>query len=139
VKTLQFSTLFPIVGINVTSLANDSCFSYCGSYSLVLRHTVEEIVDGCVATLQPSTASALLQFREQVRAELNKSGSSGLLSQVDLEVEKPMQLSLSSWIKEAKACGAVVFIAGETLTIAPPCLEYPKKVGLSDFQKFTPL
>ncbi|CAM6120126.1 unnamed protein product [Calypogeia fissa] len=77
-------------------------------YSLVLRHTVEEIVEGCEAALQPSTASTLSKLREQALAELKRSS---LMSQVDLEAETPRQLTLEQWINEARECSAVVFIA----------------------------
>lgn len=77
-------------------------------------------MEGCEAALQPSIASVSSELRKQAVAELRKSTDSSLVTQADVDVETPRQFTLEAWIREAKECGAVVFIAGEAPTSSTP-------------------
>lgn len=90
---------------------------YC-SYSLVLRHTVEEVVEGCMELLEPNTAASGSILREQVQSELMEHSSALSTGEgINMEDEKPRELTLKEWIQEAKDNDAVVFIAGEVMSI----------------------
>ncbi|KAJ7516886.1 hypothetical protein O6H91_21G003100 [Diphasiastrum complanatum] len=70
-------------------------------YALVLRHTVEEIVEGCLEALQPERSASTGMLRAQVASELKRS----------IRVENPKKMTVMEWIKEAKENKAVVYIA----------------------------
>lgn len=81
-------------------------------YSLVLRHTTEEVLDACLEAIQPSRAAITAQLRNQVMDDLTK----GLMehswfSGFDIPDETPVELTLKEWIKLAKEVKATVFIA----------------------------
>ncbi|KAG6557536.1 hypothetical protein Mapa_000810 [Marchantia paleacea] len=81
-------------------------------YSLVLRHTVEEVVEGCMEVLEPNTAAIGSILREQVQSELTEHSSAWSTGDgINLEDEKPRELTLKEWIQEAKDNDAVVFMA----------------------------
>ncbi|KAL2635787.1 hypothetical protein R1flu_007266 [Riccia fluitans] len=83
-------------------------------YSFVLRHTVEEVVDGCRESIQENeTANSTSILRDQVQFELSEDssvsslGAAGMMFKEDI----PREVSLAEWIEEAKESKAVVFIA----------------------------
>ncbi|KAK9154061.1 hypothetical protein Sjap_001541 [Stephania japonica] len=81
-------------------------------YSLVLRHTTEEVVDACLEATEPDRAALTSQLRNDVMADLmlglnNQSWFAGF----DISHVAPVQLSLGQWIKQAREVQATVFIA----------------------------
>lgn len=85
------------------------------SYSLVLRHTTEEVLDACIEAMEPSRAALTSHLRNQVMNDLmgglkKQSWFSGF----DIEDEFPVKYSLEQWITHAKEVQATVFIAGST-------------------------
>ncbi|PSS34736.1 D-alanine--D-alanine ligase [Actinidia chinensis var. chinensis] len=81
-------------------------------YSLVLRHTTEEVLDACIEAIEPARAALTSQLRNQVMDDLMK----GLKQQnwfagFDISGEPPVNLTLKQWIKLAKEFQATVFIA----------------------------
>ncbi len=84
------------------------------SYALVLRHTVEEVVGGCVQALQPTTAASTSKLRAEVVTELLQQKVNARERDYG-DMQMPRKLLLQEWIMEAKEKNAVVFIAGHTL------------------------
>ncbi|XP_071696738.1 uncharacterized protein [Rutidosis leptorrhynchoides] len=81
-------------------------------YSLVLRHTTEEVLDACTEALEPSRAALTSRLRKQVMDELasgfkNHKWFTGF----DISDEQPKKFTLENWIKLAKEVQATVFIA----------------------------
>ncbi|KAK9127310.1 hypothetical protein Syun_016107 [Stephania yunnanensis] len=81
-------------------------------YSLVLRHTTEEVVDACLEATEPARAAFTSQLRNEVMADLmlglnNQSWFAGF----DISHVAPVQLSLGQWIEKAREVQATVFIA----------------------------
>ncbi|KAF5759576.1 putative D-alanine--D-alanine ligase domain, Pre-ATP-grasp domain superfamily [Helianthus annuus] len=81
-------------------------------YSLVLRHTTEEVIDACTEALEPARAALTSHLRKQVMEEV----ASGLkhhnwFTGFDISDEQPIKFTLDSWIKLAKEVQATVFIA----------------------------
>lgn len=83
------------------------------SYSLVLRHTTEEVLAACMEAVKPERAAVTSQLREQVMLDL----SQGLTKQkwfsgFSVSDEMPRKFLLEDWINHAKEVHATVFIAG---------------------------
>ncbi|KAK6943406.1 D-alanine--D-alanine ligase, C-terminal [Dillenia turbinata] len=81
-------------------------------YSLVLRHTTEEVLDACLEAVDPSRAATTSYLRQQVMNDLLE----GLKQQswftgFDIADDPPKRFSLQQWIKLAKDVQATVFIA----------------------------
>ncbi|KAJ7961131.1 D-alanine-D-alanine ligase [Quillaja saponaria] len=81
-------------------------------YSLVLRHTTEEVLAACSEAIEPDQAALTSHLRNKVITDLMK----GLKNQswftgFDIADEPPKQISLGQWIKLAKEVQATVFIA----------------------------
>ncbi|KAD0007802.1 hypothetical protein E3N88_44935 [Mikania micrantha] len=81
-------------------------------YSLVLRHTTEEVIDACTEALEPARAALTSHLRKQVMEEL----ANGLKNHIwftgfDISDEQPIKFTLENWIKLAKEVQATVFIA----------------------------
>ncbi|GLT89350.1 hypothetical protein SLE2022_073350 [Rubroshorea leprosula] len=81
-------------------------------YSLVLRHTTEEVLDACLEAIEPARAALTSHLRNQVMNDLME----GLKKQswfrgFDIADEQPVRFSLKEWIKLAKEVQATVFIA----------------------------
>ncbi|PWA57213.1 hypothetical protein CTI12_AA411190 [Artemisia annua] len=82
------------------------------SYSLVLRHTTEEVLDACTEALEPARAALTSQLRKQVMDELSKGlNNHNWFTGFDISDEPPMKFTLENWIKLAKEVQATVFIA----------------------------
>lgn len=77
---------------------------FLGSYASVLRHTVEEVVEGCEAAQEQSGA----ELRAAVIREMGRGGEEEAGGVGD---EAPSFTSLGEWMEEAAAEGAVVFVA----------------------------
>ncbi|RZC82495.1 hypothetical protein C5167_045285 [Papaver somniferum] len=81
-------------------------------YSLVLRHTTEEVLDACVEAIEPARAAFTTQLRNIVIMDIME----GLNKQTwfkgfDISDVRPTKYSLEQWIKLAKEVEATVFIA----------------------------
>lgn len=94
------------------------------SYSLVLRHTTEEVLDACIEAIEPSRAALTSLLRKQVMDDLMEGlKKHSWFTGFDLSDEPPRRFSLEEWIKLAKEVQATVFIAGSTL------LHFPQKIN----------
>jgi D-alanine-D-alanine ligase-like ATP-grasp enzyme len=81
-------------------------------YSLVLRHTVEEVVGACREAIEPGRAEMTSILRDQVILDLQEHiSSNNCFSGFDISFETPEILTLEKWIIRAKEVGATVFIA----------------------------
>lgn len=81
-------------------------------YSLVLRHTTEEVLAACIEAIEPDRAALTSELRNQVMNDLME----GLKKQrwftgFDLADEPPVRYSVEQWVKLAKEVQATVFIA----------------------------
>lgn len=82
-------------------------------YSLVLRHTTEEVLDACIEAIEPDRAALTSLLRKQVTDDLMEGlQKHSWFSGFDLSDEIPRNHSLEEWIRLAKEVGATVFIAG---------------------------
>ncbi|KAJ8753834.1 hypothetical protein K2173_000088 [Erythroxylum novogranatense] len=79
-------------------------------YSLVLRHTTEEVLDACIEAIEPARAALTSQLRNQVMVDLMEGLKNESLF-TKLGDEPPVRLSLEKWIKHAKEVQATVFIS----------------------------
>ncbi|CAI0475724.1 unnamed protein product [Linum tenue] len=80
-------------------------------YSLVLRHTVEEVLHACTEATDPSRASLTSQLRKQVMGDLTEGlEKHRWFNGFDITDEKPVKFSLQDWIKHAKEVQATVFL-----------------------------
>lgn len=83
------------------------------SYSLVLRHTTEEVLAACIEAMEPSRASLTSQLRNIVINDLMEGLKvHSWFTGFDIIDETPMRFSLEQWIDLAKEVQATVFIAG---------------------------
>lgn len=81
-------------------------------YSLVLRHTTEEVLDACMEAIEPARAALTSQLRNQVMNELVEGlKKHDWFAGFDIADELPVRYSLKEWIKFAKEVKATVFIA----------------------------
>ncbi|XP_076902975.1 uncharacterized protein LOC143557897 [Bidens hawaiensis] len=81
-------------------------------YSLVLRHTTEEVIDACTEALEPARAALTSHLRKQVMDELaNGLKTYDWFTGFDISDEQPVKFTLEDWIKLAKEVQATVFIA----------------------------
>ncbi|KAG0478705.1 hypothetical protein HPP92_013424 [Vanilla planifolia] len=81
-------------------------------YSLVLRHTTEEVFSACLEAIEPSRAMLTSQLRKHVMSELAKALSKhDWFTGFDIIDEPPKKRSLEQWIMQAKEAEATVFIA----------------------------
>ncbi|XP_052173923.1 uncharacterized protein LOC127789161 [Diospyros lotus] len=81
-------------------------------YSLVLRHTTEEVLDACIEAIEPTRAALTSQLRNQVMNELMEGlEQHSWFTGFDISDEPPVKLALEQWIKLAKEVQATVFIA----------------------------
>lgn len=85
------------------------------SYSVVLRHTVEEVLAACMEAIDPDRARFTSLLQQQVKEEImdalkNQSWFAGF----DITDEVPMRFSLKDWVKLAKESEAIVFLSGRS-------------------------
>ncbi|CAI0475689.1 unnamed protein product [Linum tenue] len=98
--------------------------SFCYSYSLVLRHTVEEVLDACTEATDPSRASLTSQLRKQVMGDLMEGlEKHRWFNGFDITDEKPVKFSLHDWIKHAKEVQATVFLTGPGILASKICMD----------------
>ncbi|XP_021901161.1 uncharacterized protein LOC110817073 [Carica papaya] len=85
------------------------CFQY--SYSLVLRHTIEEVLAACMEAIEPARAALTSQLRDQVMDDLMEGlEKHRWFRGFDIADELPAKFTLTEWIKLAKKVQATVFI-----------------------------
>lgn len=85
----------------------------CDSYSFVLRHTTEEVLDACIEAIEPARAAQTSHLQNCVMTELAETLSKhSWFTGFDIVDEPPMKFSLEQWINHAKESQAIVFIAG---------------------------
>ncbi|KAL6002922.1 hypothetical protein ACLOJK_023144 [Asimina triloba] len=82
------------------------------NYSLVLRHTTEEVLAACIEAIEPERAAVTSHLRNQVMNDLVE----GLKHQhwfkgFDISDDIPVKFKLDQWVKHAKEVQATVFIA----------------------------
>lgn len=81
-------------------------------YSLVLRHTTEEVLDACIEAIEPVRAALTSRLRKQVMENLMEGLKKfSWFKGFDLSDELPKRFTLEQWIKLAKEIQASVFIA----------------------------
>ncbi|PKA66875.1 hypothetical protein AXF42_Ash003532 [Apostasia shenzhenica] len=81
-------------------------------YSLVLRHTTEEVFAACAEAIEPDRATSVCNMSRSVMNELLEALSKhDWFMGFDIIVEPPAKLSLDQWIIDAKEARAIVFIA----------------------------
>ncbi|KAM7264723.1 hypothetical protein ACFE04_002406 [Oxalis oulophora] len=81
-------------------------------YSLVLRHTTEEVLAACLEAIEPGRAALTSQLRTQVMNDLTEGlKNHSWFTGFDIGDEPPVKSSLEDWIKRAKEIQATVFIA----------------------------
>uniref|UniRef100_A0A0D9X375 ATP-grasp domain-containing protein n=1 Tax=Leersia perrieri TaxID=77586 RepID=A0A0D9X375_9ORYZ len=81
-------------------------------YSLVLRHTTEEVHEACIEALDPERLEITSRLRDQVMDELRQAFSKhDWFSGFDIADKQPIKYSLQQWIDHVKEAKAVVFIA----------------------------
>ncbi|THU46375.1 hypothetical protein C4D60_Mb09t04280 [Musa balbisiana] len=81
-------------------------------YSLVLRHTTEEVLAACIEAGEPDRALLTSHLRDNVMSELSAALSKhNWFSGFDINEELPANFTLENWIKHAKESQSIVFIA----------------------------
>ncbi|XP_031284860.1 uncharacterized protein LOC116143550 [Pistacia vera] len=81
-------------------------------YSLVLRHTTEEVLAACIEAIEPARAAFTSHLRNQVMNNLTEGlKKHSWFTGFDIADELPKRFSLEEWIKIAKDVQATVFIA----------------------------
>uniref|UniRef100_M8C8Q2 D-alanine--D-alanine ligase n=1 Tax=Aegilops tauschii TaxID=37682 RepID=M8C8Q2_AEGTA len=81
-------------------------------YSLVLRHTTEEVHAACFEAIEPERVEITSRLRNQVMKELERALSKqDWFAGFDITDEQPIKYSLQQWIDYVKEAKAVVFIA----------------------------
>lgn len=82
-------------------------------YSLVLRHTTEEVLDACIEAIEPDRAALTSDLRKKVMNDLMEGlKNHNWFTGFNIADELPKKFSLRQWIKLAKEVQATVFIAG---------------------------
>ncbi|XP_057808252.1 uncharacterized protein LOC131022747 [Salvia miltiorrhiza] len=81
-------------------------------YSVVLRHTTEEVLDACIEAIEPVRAALTSHLRSQVMEEIAEGMKKHTwFTGFDISDDLPKRHYLDQWIKQAKEEGATVFIA----------------------------
>ncbi|KAL0310042.1 UNVERIFIED_CONTAM: D-alanine--D-alanine ligase [Sesamum radiatum] len=95
-----------------TKLGESSKIVWTLPYSIVLRHTTEEVLDACIEALEPARAALTSHLRKQVMDELMEGlKNHDWFRGFDISDDLPKRYSLDQWVKQAKEVGATVFIA----------------------------
>ena len=88
------------------------------SYSLVLRHTTEEVLAACIEAVEPSRVALTSELRKRVMNDLMEGlKMHSWFKGFDISDEAPVKFSLEQWIKQARELQATVFIAGTETNI----------------------
>lgn len=73
-------------------------------------------MEGCLKSLELSTAAKVSKLRSQVLSDLQGHVKASLVSE-NGDLDLPRKLTLMEWIQEAKQSNALVFIAGLVFNI----------------------
>ncbi|XP_041996720.1 uncharacterized protein LOC121746842 [Salvia splendens] len=96
----------------LASSTNGSRAVWSLPYSVVLRHTTEEVLDACIEAIEPVRAALTSHLRSQVMDEIAEGlKKHAWFTGFDISDDIPKRLYLDQWIKQAKEEGAAVFIA----------------------------
>ncbi|EXB63179.1 Retrovirus-related Pol polyprotein from transposon TNT 1-94 [Morus notabilis] len=83
-----------------------------GIYSLVLRHTTEEVLAACIEAVEPARVAFTSHLRNKVMNDLIEGlKANSWFKGFDIDDVPPVRFSLEQWIKQAKELQATVFIA----------------------------
>lgn len=81
-------------------------------YSLVLRHTTEEVLAACLEAMEPARAELTSHLRSQVMVDLLEGLSKhSWFTGFDISDVPPVKVSLKQWIEHVKKVQGTVFIA----------------------------
>lgn len=81
-------------------------------YSLVLRHTTEEVLDACTEAIEPDRVALTSHLRNRVVQNLMEGlKKHSWFTGFDITDEPPVKLTVEQWIKLAKEAQATVFLA----------------------------
>ncbi|XP_058737118.1 uncharacterized protein LOC131609444 isoform X1 [Vicia villosa] len=81
-------------------------------YSLVLRHTTEEVLEACTEAIEPNRAAITSDLRKKVMNDLTEGlKDHNWFTGFDIADELPKKFSLRQWIKLVKEANGTVFIA----------------------------
>ncbi|PIA59607.1 hypothetical protein AQUCO_00400472v1 [Aquilegia coerulea] len=80
-------------------------------YSLVLRHTTEEVLAACLEAIEPARATLTSHLRNQVMVDLEGLSKHSWFTGFDISDVPPVKYSLEQWIKHVKEVQGTVFIA----------------------------
>ncbi|KAK4418871.1 D-alanine--D-alanine ligase [Sesamum alatum] len=95
-----------------TKLGESSKIVWTLPYSIVLRHTTEEVLDACIEAIEPARAALTSHLRKQVMDELMEGlKKHDWFRGFDISDDLPKRYSLDQWVQQAKEVGATVFIA----------------------------
>ncbi|KAL0375412.1 UNVERIFIED_CONTAM: D-alanine--D-alanine ligase [Sesamum radiatum] len=95
-----------------TKLGESSKIVWTLPYSIVLRHTTEEVLDACIEAIEPARAALTSHLRKQVMDELMEGlKNHDWFRGFDISDDLPKRYSLDQWVEQAKEAGATVFIA----------------------------
>ncbi|KZV17159.1 hypothetical protein F511_29466 [Dorcoceras hygrometricum] len=102
----------PNLDLDVAKMGVSSRVVWSLPYSIVLRHTTEEVLDACLEAIEPVRAALTSHLRSQVMSDIMEAlGREDWFQGFDLSDDLPKRYSLEQWIKHAKAVGATIFIA----------------------------
>ncbi|XP_028771289.1 uncharacterized protein LOC114728546 [Neltuma alba] len=98
------------IGKKVDDVKNRTVWSL--PYSLVLRHTTEEVLAACIEANEPDRVELTSYLRKTVINDLMEGlKDHSWFTGFDIDDELPTKFSLGQWIKQAKEVQATVFIA----------------------------
>uniref|UniRef100_A0A1D1Y463 D-alanine--D-alanine ligase A n=1 Tax=Anthurium amnicola TaxID=1678845 RepID=A0A1D1Y463_9ARAE len=81
-------------------------------YSIVLRHTTEEVFAACLEAVEPVRVAMESHLRSQVMSELKEGlNNHDWFAGFDISGDLPVKFSLDEWIRHVKDADAAVFIA----------------------------
>ncbi|XXG39900.1 hypothetical protein AAC387_Pa01g0745 [Persea americana] len=93
-------------------IADHSRMVWSLPYSLVLRHTTEEVLAACIEAIEPDRVALTSHLRNQVMTDLMEGlNKHNWFTGFDISNDPPMKYSLEQWIKHVKEVQATVFIA----------------------------
>ncbi|KAM1038336.1 hypothetical protein EV1_032673 [Malus domestica] len=102
--------LAPTIVKNKVDLSSRTVWSL--PYSLVLRHTIEEVLDACVEAIEPDRVAHTSHLRDRVVHDLTEGlKKHSWFTGFDITDELPVKLSVEQWIKLAKEVQATVFLS----------------------------
>ncbi|CAN6715447.1 unnamed protein product [Malus baccata var. baccata] len=102
--------LAPTIDKNEVDVSSRTVWSL--PYSLVLRHTVEEVLDACVEAIEPDRVALTSHLRNRVVHDLTQGlKKHSWFTGFDITDELPVKFSVEQWIKLAKEVQATVFLS----------------------------